>query len=153
MANRQCIHPDCKTPARRSSEYYCEFHYNLRQARRNREASFPKCKCGNTIGLSNAKLGKCQSCVDAILTRRPEELVNGDFKVSRNSIYESIPSSIKVSYAGAIGLLVEASKVAAENGEVDLLGQIESSVFDWCELTGWDYEPTTSGIVLVEPIK
>lgn len=50
-------------------------------------------------------------------------------------------TQIRMQYAGAIGLLCEASVMLGNGSEKDeMRDSIEQAVSDWCALNGWTYK-------------
>lgn len=60
--------------------------------------------------------------------------------MSQSEVYKEAPDVIKLNYAGTIGLLCAASKLASAACDYELFDQIEVAISDWCELSGWSYK-------------
>ncbi|MDO8445167.1 MAG: hypothetical protein Q7T53_03525 [Deltaproteobacteria bacterium] len=62
-------------------------------------------------------------------------------------LLDAVPPSVRMAYAGAIGLLCECSlKVGNSNEAEEIRDSIESAVADWCALTGWTMRRTLQRI-------
>lgn len=61
-------------------------------------------------------------------------------------------NAMRMSYAGAIGLLCECSMNLREGAERDeVRDNIERAVSDWCDLTGWTYKRILHRIEVFPP--
>jgi len=98
-------------------------------------------------------MNSCSSCAilqAALETERAShasEVAGLKHEVNYNNV------EARMQYAGAIGLLCQASlKLKNDSESEDIRDCIERAVRDWCKLTGWTYKRILHRIEVFPPI-